>query len=143
MYGGQPGDLLGAPVLRPAMQSQETDGGTQDAFLPDSGHGQEFGQVHLPQVRTRPACHATDTLHALMTTLGMVPPDLVVTRPPYCTVSCNGGTFTLPQLGDQLDRAAPGTLRTGIPSDNLGGVPKIDDVEDPPVHPEIVPTSSR
>jgi len=30
-----------------------------------------------------------------------------------------------------------------MPSDNLGGVPKTDDVEEPPVHAEIVPTSSR
>ena len=38
LLGGTPGDLIGPPVLRSAVQSQEADLGPQNALLPDSGH---------------------------------------------------------------------------------------------------------
>jgi hypothetical protein len=50
----------------------------------------------------------------------------------------NWNRCTLPQLGDLVDWAAPCTLRTGIPGDNLGGVSKTEDLEEPTVHPEDV-----
>jgi hypothetical protein len=52
-------------------------------------------------------------------------------------------SFTLSQLGGLVDRGGPGTLRTGIPGDSLGGVPKTEDVQDLTVHPVNVPTSGR
>jgi hypothetical protein len=50
LVGCPPGDLLGAPVLRSAVQSHEADVRAEDAYLPDAGHRQEFGQVHLLRI---------------------------------------------------------------------------------------------
>ena len=53
-------------------------------------------------------------------------------------VTCLLYTSTLSQLGGLVDRGGPGTLRTGIPGDSLGGVPKTEDVQDLTVHLSLI-----
>ncbi len=59
--GGPPSDLLGAPILRSAVQSHEADVGAQDAFLPDPGHRQQFGEVHRLRFAHGPVGHVAAT----------------------------------------------------------------------------------
>jgi hypothetical protein len=75
-------------------------------------------------------------------------PRRIVLRRDFRTVPATGPheereQFTLSQLAEPVGRAAPGTRRTAIPGDNLGGVPKTEDAQDPTLCPENAPAGGR
>jgi hypothetical protein len=47
LLGGPTGDVVGASILRAAVQRHEADGGAQDAFLLDTGQAQELSEIDL------------------------------------------------------------------------------------------------
>jgi len=53
LLGGPTGDVVGASVLRSAVQRHEADGGAQDAFLLDTRQAQELSEIDLVSLAAR------------------------------------------------------------------------------------------